>query len=337
MKKVFPFLSFILALVIVSCSSDNNDIISISSLNSITSFKINFDGVSDEDVTYDLGNDITVSVPYKTNITGIVPTITVSDKAVVTPTSGESVNFMDGVIMPFTVTAENGDKKVYNVTINIRGEVGSGSKIKVYHFKDDFSENITTFSYDDTSNFVKAYSIEEGGNTTEYTYVYNDKNQVLEKKSDTRSIVYIYNDEGLIISAGQKDEGNDTFSYTYTYDVNNRLEKLERVNKENDKVTNTSYIYDDLGNVKSVTIGAQTLENTYDDKNNPFKGIYPASYAKINIGVGLGEVNINNPSQGSFSSDTPITFTYNTDNYPLTASYVVFGFINTNVAYTYYE
>ncbi|WBX76195.1 hypothetical protein PG911_16455 [Tenacibaculum ovolyticum] len=336
MKKIFPLLSFILALVIVSCSDDTNNSISLSSLNSITSFKINFEGVNDNDITYDLGNNIQISVPYKTTITGVTPIITISDKATILPSLNESINFIDGVSMPFIVTAENGDEKVYNVTINIRGEVGSGSKIKVYHFKDDFSESTTTYTYDDTSNFVKSYIIEEGGSTTEYTYVYNDKNQVLEKKSDKRNIVYTYNDESLIISALQKDENIETFTYSYIYDTNNKLQKSVRVNKENDKVTNTSYIYDDLGNVKSVTIGAQTLENTYDDKNNPFKGIYPASYSKINIGVGLGEVNINNPSQGSFSSDTPITFTYNTDNYPLTASYVVFGFINTNVTYTYY-
>lgn len=337
MKKVFPFLSLIIALVIVSCSSDDSDKVVQSSLNSITSFKINFEGLSEEDVIYDLGNNITISVPFKTNITGLVPNITISEKATISPASGEAVNFVDGVAMLFTVTAENGDEKVYNVTINIRGEVGSGSKIKTYHFKDDFSESLTTYSYDEVSNFIKSYDLEEGGATTTYTLIYDDKNQVIEVKTDTKSTIYTYNDAGLIVSAVQKDDGTESFTFTYTYDAQDRLEKSERVNKENNKVVNTSYTYNEEGNVKSETIGAQKLENTYDDKNNPFKGVYPTAFAKINIGTGLDAVNINNPAQGSFSSDTPVTYTYNTDNYPLTASYVVFGFINTNVTYTYFD
>jgi YD repeat-containing protein len=337
MKKVFPFLSLIIALVMVSCSSDDSDKVAQSSLNSITSFKINFEGLSEEDVIYDLGNNITISVPFKTDITGLVPNITISEKATISPASGESVNFVDGEAIPFTVTAENGDEKVYNVTINIRGEVGSGSKIKTYHFKDDFSESLTTYSYDEVSNFIKSYDLEEGGATTTYTLIYDDKNQVIEVKTDTKSTIYTYNDAGLIVSAVQKDDGTESFTFTYTYDAQDRLEKSERVNKENDKVVNTSYTYNEEGNVKSETIGAQKLENTYDDKNNPFKGVYPTAFAKINIGTGLDAVNINNPAQGSFSSDTPVTYTYNTDNYPLTASYVVFGFINTNVTYTYFD
>ncbi|MFT7901009.1 hypothetical protein VBY74_13620 [Tenacibaculum ascidiaceicola] len=337
MKKVFPFLSLIIALVIVSCSSDDSDKVAQSSLNSITSFKINFEGLSEEDVIYDLGNNITISVPFKTNISGLVPNITISDKATISPASGQPVNFVDGEAMPFTVTAENGDEKVYNVTINIRGEVGSGSQIKTYHFKDDYSESITTYTYDENSNFINSYVIEEGGATTTYTFVYNDKNQVIEVKSDTKSTVYTYNDESLIVSAVEKQDGIEAFTYKYTYDVENRLEKKERVNKENDKITNTSYTYNEEGNVKTETIGAQTLENTYDDKNNPFKGVYPTAFAKINVGTGLDGVNINNPAQGSFSSDTPVTYTYNTDGYPLTASYVVFGFLNTSITYTYFD
>ncbi|WBX70762.1 hypothetical protein [Tenacibaculum retecalamus] len=335
MKKVFPFLSLIIALIIIGCSSDDKDNVSQSSLNSITSFKINFEGLNEDDVIYNLGNNITISVPYKTNISDLVTNITISENATIVPASGQAVSFVDGQEMPFIVTAENGTDKVYNVTINIRGEVGSGSQIATYHFKDDFSESKTTYTYDDVSNFMKSYSEEAGGTTTTYTYVYNDKNQIIKRESDTQSVIYTYNDEGLIISAKQTDEGTESYTFSYTYNDDKRLEKKERINKENDRVTNTSYTYDASGNVKTTTIGAETLENNYDNKNNPFKGLYPSSYAKINVGVGLSEVNINNPVQGSFSTDTPVVYTYNTDGYPLTASYVVFGFINTNVTYTY--
>jgi len=336
MKKVFPFLSLIIALVMVSCSSDDSDKIVQSSLNSITSFNIDFEGLTEDDVVYDLGNNITISVPFKTNISGLVPNITISEKATISPAPGQPVNFVDGEAMPFTVTAENGDEKVYNVTINIRGEVGSGSQIKTYHFKDDYSESITTYTYDENSNFINSYVVEEGGVTRTYTIVYNNKNQVIEVKSDTKSTVYTYNDTDLIVSAVEKEDGIEVYTYTYTYDTENRLEKKERLNKENGRVANTSYIYNEEGNVKTETVGTEALENTYDEKNNPFKGVYPTAFAKINVGTGLDGVNINNPTQGSFSSDTPVTYVYNTDGYPLTASYVVFGFINTSITYTYY-
>ena len=336
MKKVFPFLSLIIALVMVSCSSDDSDKIVQSSLNSITSFNIDFEGLTEDDVVYDLGNNITISVPFNTSISGLVPNITISEKATISPAPGQPVNFVDGEAMPFTVTAENGDEKVYNVTINIRGEVGSGSQIKTYHFKDDYSESITTYTYDENSNFINSYVVEEGGVTRTYTIVYNNKNQVIEVKSDTKSTVYTYNDTDLIVSAVEKEDGIEVYIYTYTYDTENRLEKKERLNKENGRVANTSYIYNEEGNVKTETVGTEALENTYDEKNNPFKGVYPTAFAKINVGTGLDGVNINNPTQGSFSSDTPVTYVYNTDGYPLTASYVVFGFINTSITYTYY-
>ncbi|RKF04654.1 hypothetical protein C8N26_0039 [Tenacibaculum lutimaris] len=336
MKKVFPFLSLIIALVMVSCSSDDSDKIVQSSLNSITSFNIDFEGLTEDDVVYDLGNNITISVPFNTSISGLVPNITISEKATISPAPGQPVNFVDGEAMPFTVTAENGDEKVYNVTINIRGEVGSGSQIKTYHFKDDYSESITTYTYDENSNFINSYVVEEGGVTRTYTIVYNNKNQVIEVKSDTKSTVYTYNDTDLIVSAVEKEDGIEVYTYTYTYDTENRLEKKERLNKENGRVANTSYIYNEEGNVKTETVGTEALENTYDEKNNPFKGVYPTAFAKINVGTGLDGVNINNPTQGSFSSDTPVTYVYNTDGYPLTASYVVFGFINTSITYTYY-
>ncbi|CAM1348361.1 hypothetical protein [Tenacibaculum ascidiaceicola] len=336
MKKVFPFLSLIIALVVVSCSSDDSDKVVQSSLNSITSFNIDFEGLTEDDVVYDLGNNITISVPFKTNLTGLIPNITISDKATISPAPGEEVNFVDGEAMPFTVTAENGDVKVYNVTINIRGEVGSGSQLKSYGEASVLGDLLIEYSYDEASNFVKSYDYTEAGNKTTYTLVYNDKNQVTEKKADRESIIYTYNNEGLIISAIKKEEGIETYTYTYTYNANNQLEKTVRVTKKDDTTTNTSYTYDVKGNVASLTIGNEKYENTYDEKNNPFKGIYPEAYAKINVGARLDGVNVNNPVNGTFSYGTDVVFEYNTDDYPISASYMIFGEYTFNITYTYY-
>ncbi|GFD76598.1 DUF4595 domain-containing protein [Tenacibaculum sp. SSH1-16] len=339
MKKVFPFLSLIIALVIVSCSSDDNDKVVQSSLNSITSFKINFEGLSEDDVIYDLGNNITISVPFKTDITGLVPNITISDKATISPASGEAVNFVDGEAMPFTVTAENGDEKVYNVTINIRGEVGSGSKIKSYkEASSTFGDILIEYRYDEVSNFVKSYDYTEGGNKTTFDLIFNDKNQIIEKRSDDDNVVtYTYNDLGLIASAVEKKEGKALYSYTYTYDDNQRLVKNVRETKEDGSITNTSYTYNKEGNVASLTIGTEEYKSTYDKKNNPFKGIYPEAFAKINISASLNGVNVNNPIKGTFSYDTDVTIEYNTDDYPVTASYVLFGTYNFDITYTYFD
>ena len=67
---------------------------------------------------------ITVTVPQGTNVTALVPIITVSDKATVTPASGIAQNFTHPVT--YTVTAENGSKANYVVTVTISGGGGGG-------------------------------------------------------------------------------------------------------------------------------------------------------------------------------------------------------------------
>ncbi len=58
---------------------------------------------------------ITAEVPSTTNIKALKPTITVSDKATVSPASGVSQDFTNPV--SYTVTAEDGSKQTYTATI----------------------------------------------------------------------------------------------------------------------------------------------------------------------------------------------------------------------------
>ncbi|WP_460974423.1 RCC1 domain-containing protein [Spirosoma knui] len=58
---------------------------------------------------------ITATVPASTDITKLVPTLTVSSKATVSPASGVAQNFTNPV--SYTVTAEDGSKQAYEVKV----------------------------------------------------------------------------------------------------------------------------------------------------------------------------------------------------------------------------
>lgn len=344
MKRMYQLLFLFIAFAtITSCTKEDEKPPTKSSLNSIESFKITFEGLKDADVIQKKeGNNISFSVPYKTNIKGLKPVITISDKATISPKSGEAVDFVDGVAKSFTVTAEDGAKKVYKVTITVRGEVGSGSKLKTFRSNFSWGEDIlTTYKYS-SSNFIEEYSVKVGKKVTVYKVVYNPKNQVVEKKSEANkeSTSYKYNEKNQIVSASYKKEGKLKFSYTYTYNNAGELIKELRIDEqekdEKKKKAVKEYKYKN-GNVVFENIYNQEYKATYDDKNNPFIGIYPKAYAAIMVGIyGDEKTNKNNPITMT-GADDKIKYTYNKDGYPLTASYTSYGgAANMQKTFTYY-
>ncbi|MGN1027635.1 MAG: S-layer homology domain-containing protein, partial [Faecousia sp.] len=64
------------------------------------------------------GNIITVTMPAGTDVTSLVPEITVSADAAVSPASGIAQDFTNAVT--YTVTAENGTTKIYTVKVNLK-------------------------------------------------------------------------------------------------------------------------------------------------------------------------------------------------------------------------
>ncbi|WP_312650084.1 S-layer homology domain-containing protein [Aminipila sp.] len=66
------------------------------------------------------GTNIDVIVPYGTTVTNLIPTIAVSAKSTISPISGTGKNFTDPVI--YTVTAEDGTKKEYTVTVTVAAD-----------------------------------------------------------------------------------------------------------------------------------------------------------------------------------------------------------------------
>ena len=70
MTKKNPILCFCIALFAITSCTDSDDI-QLSSLNNIDAFSINFDGIDEEDITYVLGNTITMSIPFNTNLSAL--------------------------------------------------------------------------------------------------------------------------------------------------------------------------------------------------------------------------------------------------------------------------
>ena len=338
MKKIYSILCLFVAVATVSCSNDDEEI--LSTLNSINAFEINFDGLEAEDVTYDLGNTITVSVPFGTNLADLIATIEISEFATISPASGEAVTYVDGEAKTFTVTAEDGTSiKTYNVIINVRGEVGSGSRIETYRSNDAWGDDATTTYNYTESNFVNELTTVTSAwgdvTTTTTTLVYNDKNQVIETKVEAteESTVYNYNAEGQIIEAVYKVKDVLTYTYTYAYsDTGNLTSEVRIDHTDSDSTTEIKFTIEN-GNVTEVVRYGDIYTATYDTKNNPFKGIYPAAYAAINVGI--YNVNTNNPITAT-GADAAITYEYNTDNYPIASSYTYFGAATVEKTFTYY-
>lgn len=72
---------------------------------------------------------IVAVVPEGTNVTSLVPIITISDKATVVPASGTVVDFTNPV--DFTVTAEDGSSVVYKATVTVGGGGGTGDPTEI--------------------------------------------------------------------------------------------------------------------------------------------------------------------------------------------------------------
>lgn len=340
MKRTFSSLFAILsiALTVLSCSSDDNTI-SESSFAEITGFTLTFNGVNPEEVLYKLRTNITVSVPFGTSLNDVIPTITLEDNASVSPASGQALNFVEGEPKIFVVTAEDGTSKEYTVTINQRGEIGSGSRLESYTISDLYGENsISMYSYNE-ANFVKEISKEadDWGDiiTTLTTFEYNDKNQIIAESivANEEKTLYTY-EEDVIVKSEYFVESKLVHTYDYSYNEAGDLATMKKTDHSDDSVDEIKYIIEN-GNVIEELRYGDLYVATYDDKNNPFIGMYPSAYAAINVGIQF--INVNNPVSGTIA-DAAITYEYNDDNYPISSSYTYFDNLATvDKTFTYFN
>jgi hypothetical protein len=93
------------------------NIVSLSSAKNITSFDFNSLSPAVVGTVDNTAHTVALTVPNGTNITALVPTITVSANATVSPTSGTATDFTNPV--SYTVTAQDSSTQAYTVTVTV--------------------------------------------------------------------------------------------------------------------------------------------------------------------------------------------------------------------------
>ena len=131
MKKLFIWLAVVLLLVITGCKSSQK---------AITSF--NFENPAAIGVITESTHLIAVTVPYGTDVTGLIPTITYTGESV-SPASGVAQDFTNPVV--YTVTAETGSTQDYTVTVTISSS-SSDKAITSFNFENPAAEGVITES-----------------------------------------------------------------------------------------------------------------------------------------------------------------------------------------------
>ncbi len=109
------FLALAALMLLAGCKKESSE-------KKILSFK--FAAPAVEATIDESAKTIVAVVPFGTNVTGLVPMITISEKASVVPASGTVVDFTNPV--NFTVTAEDGSTVVYKATVTVDPNGGGG-------------------------------------------------------------------------------------------------------------------------------------------------------------------------------------------------------------------
>ncbi len=177
---------------------------------------------------------ITATVPAATDLTKLVPTITLSDKATVSPASSVATDFSKEV--SYTVTAE--DLSVVVWKVNVKKEVMATNNSTCYYKTIKGSDaNQTSYNYEynaknrlvklivsifgTTTNATQTYKYDADDYVTDYSYVSYDY---------TTNQTYSYQNGKRISEKGTyKVSGNSTtydFLITYEYDSNGNLIKM---------------------------------------------------------------------------------------------------------------
>ncbi|WP_375448311.1 LamG-like jellyroll fold domain-containing protein [uncultured Fibrella sp.] len=109
------------------------------------------------------GNSITGTLPLGTSASSLVPTITLSPKATVSPASGVAQDFSNAVL--YTVTAEDGSTQTYTVTIT--RTFPTNGLVAYYPFNGNARDG-SGRGIDGTVNGVTYITDRKGSNTAVY-------------------------------------------------------------------------------------------------------------------------------------------------------------------------
>lgn len=260
---------------------------------------------------------ITATVPAATDVTKLVPTITISDKATVSPASGVAQDFSKEV--SYTVTAEDGGTVVYKVNVT-KQAVAQSCQLTGITVNDQNGTLNETFEYDTEKRLTKRTS----------------KN--ITQSLDTK-IAYIYDNDGFLTqiawekvnSKSTSDNFKRVSSYTYK---NGRLILQDIKQTANDgKVSSGSSTYeyesetsDKLKKVvyKDVVTGS-AIPNTFLFTNGVLSS-YADSYNNINTINTMGLVTKSAPLDGKNVQEW---------NYDANGQPVKYGYVPANIEITY--
>jgi Domain of unknown function (DUF5018) len=247
MKTIHIFITLFLTFLVIACSKDDvptattptPTTVTKSSAKDITKFS--FAALSPVvDATIDATNKtISATVPAATDITKLVPTITISDKATVSPATGVAQDFLKEV--SYTVTAEDGTTQDYKVAI----------KLDVIACK--------LLTIDDGTSAKQIYTYDAEGRIA----TLNREVQELNSEGDTLIAKYLltftYNNLGLLISTlyVKNDEPIAKENYSYTGSKITKVTTIPTLGV----ASISSITYDEAGRISVFSISTGNANN----------------------------------------------------------------------------
>lgn len=201
------------------------------------------------------------------------------------------------------------------------------------------ADNYSTFEYNANGQLSKMKQASKEGDETEImeiTYTYNDQKKVTGlSMAGLVNLKYIYTNNKITKVEWYSNNIMGAYDViTYNGEKITKIEKYFRgANATFDLDSKSECSYFDNGNIKEIKnfillddeqmkhAGTRQFEQ-YDNKKSPFK-----SFGEANIGLFLEFLSVNNITRlkslhanGTIEQDTEITYTYNTEGYPLTST-----------------
>ena len=201
----------------------------------------------DIDIEADIDEDlktVEATMPLGTDVTALVPVITVSEKATIDPASGVSTDFTNPVT--YTVTAEDGSQALYTATVTVEEPiindqpfVGIWGVEKIEYYNIDYAgnpilESMTTYEFDPN----------DYDNGIQLVYREDRTGEMLDSSIDT-----IWMSDGTFICCP---DTTVVTTFTYSYNANDSVLYM-----------NMDYGYTYALDIKELTPEVFVYENEY--------------------------------------------------------------------------
>ena len=157
---------------------------------------------------------IVVSVPESTDVTALVPTITVSEKATVSPSSGVKQDFTNPIT--YTVTAEDGSITEYTVTVT-EGEGGGGGSDIIRKRPAVYSMSITGSQNSDLGyhvSYTKLSIMTADGYYEKTDAVDTELSSTVEEWFILATNTYYWQGSAVNLKTGQSGSGSTSETYS---------------------------------------------------------------------------------------------------------------------------